>query len=399
MGLFSWFRNRRKKKNKDKQILEEFLGEPPKEILSENGNYRNIETEGYLLGRLEDLLDEIKSLNEAKDEYYEVVDYINDIQMLESLDEEELYQLQHVSNQLISLGKAQEDYLNYGNKLTNEQFNMMRMSENEIENIVRRMQDNESYYSTLKRDMGYLESERNEWILTKEKLNREEILLRKGSTWLFSVFIVLCIVLFVMQFAFDIEIRIPFLIAAVSVAIIGVGIFWRLGQDSKSKRQAEKNLNYAIELLNKVKLKYVNTQNALDYTANRFDVNNSYELTYLWEEYLKALKREESFEKVKEDISYYERSMEMKLKNFHLKNRNSWLLKPEIFVDDKQMLLLKQELYRREERLKKDLKYKITTIRNSRDEITRLINRQPTVSKEIIDILDSIDELLGNENW
>ena len=135
----------------------------------------------------------------------------------------------------------------------------------------------------------------------------------------------------------------------------------------------------------------------MDYTSEKLDVGNSYELEYAMDEYFEMLKREQSFEQVKEDISYYEALFERKLGNFRLKNRNSWLLKPEIFVDDTKMLLLKQELYRREEKLKKDLKNRIKSIKDSRDEMTRLLRRQPSISKEIVDILDSLDELLGSE--
>ena len=400
MGLFRRFREKRKQKKKEEKILEEFLGEKSYEDAGLSG-YSHIqgETEEYILGRLEKLLEEIKSMNEVKDEYYEVVDYVNDIRMIEELDEPEFSNLKRISEQLVGLGKTQEEYVNYQSKLSPEQFNGFRQSEEELDNLLRRMRDNEGFYNTLKRDMGYLEGEKTELAIKKDRLNRETRLLRRASTVLFSLFIVGCIIMFVLQYSNGQNIRIPFLIAAVSVAIIGVGIFIRMQMDQRELTRTEKNYNYAIELLNKVRLKYVNVKNALDYTSEKLGVGNSYELEFAMDEYYEMLKREQSFEQVKENITYYEDLFERKLAGFHLKNRKSWLLKPEIFVDETKMLLLKQELYKREEKLKKELKSRIQSIRASRDEMNRLLIRQPDVSKEIVDILDSIDDLLGDNKF
>ena len=396
MGLFSRIRERRKQRAREARVLEEFLGEKPYEDVLISGG-RQTQTEEYILGRLEKLLDKIKAMNEVKDEYYEVVDYINDIDTLEELDESETSQLKRLSDQLVGLGKTQEEYVNYRSSLTPDQFNSLRASEGELDNLLRRMKENEAYYNTLRRDMGYLEGEKAELINIRDKKRKEMSRLRWLSTFLVAIFIVACVFMFVAQYGFDTNIRIPFLIAAVCVAIIGVGVLIRMQIDQREVTRTEKNLNYAIELLNKVKLKYVNIRNALDYTAEKLDVGNSYELEYAMDEYFEMLKREQSFEQVKQDISYYEALFERKLGNFHLKNRNSWLLKPEVFSDDTKLLLLKQELYKREEKLKKELKNRIKSIKESRDEMTRLLRRQPSISKEIVDILDSLDELLGSE--
>ena len=246
MGLFKRIREKRKQKIKEARVLEEFLGEKPYEDVLISGG-RQTETEEYILGRLEKLLDEIKTMNGVRDEYYEVVDYINDIHTLEELDESEFSQLKRLSEQLVGLGRTQEEYVNFQSNLTPEQFNSLRASEDELENLLRRMKENESYYNTLRRDMGYLEGEKAELTSIKEKKLKEMVKLRWLSTFLVAGFIVACVFMFAAQFGFDTNIRIPFLIAAVCVAIIGVSVLIRLQIDQREVTRTEKNLNYAVK--------------------------------------------------------------------------------------------------------------------------------------------------------
>ena len=204
MGLFSRIRERRKQRAREARVLEEFLGEKPYEDVLISGG-RQTQTEEYILGRLEKLLDEKAAFYPSKplEEYYEVVDYINDIHTLEELDESETSQLKRLSDQLVGLGKTQEEYVNYRSSLTPDQFNSLRASEGELDNLLRRMKENEAYYNTLRRDMGYLEGEKAELINIRDKKRKEMSRLRWLSTFLVAIFIVACVFMFVAQYGFD----------------------------------------------------------------------------------------------------------------------------------------------------------------------------------------------------
>ncbi len=57
--------------------------------------------------------------------------------------------------------------------------------------------------------------------------------------------------------------------------------------------------------MNKIKFKYVNTKNAVDYACEKYHVHNSKELTYIWEQYQDAgaVKRKISSDKRKLKIT------------------------------------------------------------------------------------------------
>ena len=59
--------------------------------------------------------------------------------------------------------------------------------------------------------------------------------------------------------------------------------------------QAERSQNRAIVLQNKVKIKYVNMENAVEYAREKYHVNSAAEFKEQWEYYLEAVEEREKF--------------------------------------------------------------------------------------------------------
>lgn len=66
-----------------------------------------------------------------------------------------------------------------------------------------------------------------------------------------------------------------------------------LHNDSEIKL-AERSANKAILLLNKVKFKYVNITNAIDYACEKYHVRRASELNQLWQYYMDAVREREN---------------------------------------------------------------------------------------------------------
>ena len=60
--------------------------------------------------------------------------------------------------------------------------------------------------------------------------------------------------------------------------------------------------------MNKVKIKYVNMTNAVDYACEKYHVRNGKELEYIWECYMDAVKQKK-FEQNSDDIDYFNNRM------------------------------------------------------------------------------------------
>ena len=76
-----------------------------------------------------------------------------------------------------------------------------------------------------------------------------------------------------------------FIAAAVAV-LVSAYIVIKYQECNTQIKQCDVNVNHAITLMNKTKIKFVNVQNAVSYTCERFHVKNSYELNVLYDLYI-----------------------------------------------------------------------------------------------------------------
>ena len=187
--------------------------------------------------------------------------------------------------------------------------------------------------------------------------------------------------------------REPFLALIGAAAVMGLLIFLRLQRDIRVFKKTEVNLNYAISLLNKVKARYVSVTNAVDYTCEKFRVENSYELKYRWSKYQSVVKEKEKYAQINADIEFYQEDFEKNVLEANLKNADSWKLRPEVFIDDNELEALKYELNKRQRGLKAQMEQLSNVIRNTKQEVDVLIMRNENYSPQIRDILDKINTL------
>ena len=76
---------------------------------------------------------------------------------------------------------------------------------------------------------------------------------------------------------------------------------------------------------NRIKIKYVNAKNAVDYTCKRFNVINSKALTYHYEQYIEICKEREKFKQTNEDLEYMKNRLVRILRSMNLYDARIWL--------------------------------------------------------------------------
>ena len=163
MGLF---RGRWKKKE---QQLNERFGAAGVAITGKDAKNAN-KIEQYVVERLEQIIELAREVEEEKSEYKKINSYLNDIQILENLSEEEKKKVTETAVNVVQLNTARNDFLNSTRKLTDVQFAQLESQKDDIPAAIKRLAANEVYRDTLKKDMNYLEREKAEWTLHREYL-------------------------------------------------------------------------------------------------------------------------------------------------------------------------------------------------------------------------------------
>ncbi len=388
--LSRWFR--RFKRKKRRRIQREYMEVQDDyyvrdEVLSDPLSIKN-----HVVSLCEQMIDISRELDDVRHEYDQVTAYLNDIQIVEGMGGEQRKQLEDVATQVSKLINVRNDYLNAEHKISDETFNQMEEMEAEIPDIIRRLKVNEADLETVKHDLNYLASEKVEWSVVRHEREEELEQLRKMSVILLFSFggIAILVALLSMSLKWD---SLPLFIVALLATLSASYVVLRMQECNKDIKQSDVNQNYIISLENRVKIKYVNAKNAVDYTCNRFHVKNSRELTFNYEQYIEICKEREKFKQTNEDLEYFKNRLVRILRGLNLYDARIWLNYANAIIDKNEMVELKHELFSRRQFLRGRIDYNLTAISDMRADVDLYVDKLGDKAVQVRAIVNKVDEL------
>lgn len=387
MGFFDRFRLRKKKA---KDIRQEDFQSQMEGVYGEGLSDKEKARE-YIMSCCKQMIESGRELEEEKAEYRMVTDYLTDIQILEELPEEDLAEIRSAAENVQNLNRMRDEYHNSEKRISDTQFVQMQQEEDAVPDAIRRLQENEEYQNAVKRDMNYLEGEKNEWYYNKAELLRQQQILKKLSFALLALFAFSTAVLLGLQAVFSVNTTYAWMAVIFLAAAGGVFIFLKMSSGQTEIKKSEVNMNYAIVLLNKVKFRYVSVTNAVDYVREKYHVRNAYEFNYLWEQYLNERREREKFEQANEDLEYYNVKLVRLLKRYRLYDAGVWTNQASALVDKKEMVEVKHNLIERRQKLRSRIEYGMENLKNRRSEIDRILKQEHLDTPEIQRIINSME--------
>lgn len=353
---------------------------------------------GMVTERCEQLMQNAREIDDGKKEYYIVTSYLNDIELIENLAPDQAEEIQKAADYVAKLNKSRDQFLNTSKRISDAQFKMIQSQEEQIPGAIKNLRTNEEYQATVKRDMQYLEGEKQEWEIQNKEKRRLQKRLRKASFMLLFAAGSAAVLMLILSMGFDYDLQYAW-IGVITVAFLGAAyIVFRLESSRRDIQQAEVNINYAILLLNKVKIKYVNITNAVDYGRNRFHVRDSREFEYLWEMYQNAMREQEKYRKTNEDLNYYYEKLVKLLKKCGLYDSRVWIEQPQALVDQKEMVEIKHDLLVRRQKLRSKIAYNLDIVKKERSEIINMLKANKEArTVQVLEMIRSIDKMSGLE--
>lgn len=382
-----FFKRRKKKKN-----LDEFLEDYP---VGEGQEGIKHQVEHQTLGVCEQMMASARELEETKREYRLVTDYLNDIQKLEELPEEEMNKIKETAQNILGLNQVREEYTHKKKRLSDAQFMQMEQLKDEIPDDIRRLSNNENYQSMVRRDMENLEGEKSEWNYYVESVEREQKFLKVGMVALLVVFLVGVGILGYIHYYLYRDMLLFLSFFLLFVAVAGSCGILRIQNNIRELKHANACINRAVTMSNQMKAKYVNVTNAVDYACEKFHVRNSMELNYLWEQYMEAVREQEAAEKNSEDLEYFSRKLVRELKRFQMYDAAIWVHQANAIVDKKEMVEVKHYLIVRRQKLRSHIEQQVAQLKESRKQILDLLKDNWEYKNEILEVLKSIDQMCG----
>lgn len=336
-------------------------------LVLRDGIYSTSEERAGFVKNCCDMINEAKRQRfEAKKEYEVVTSYLADIQKIDLLPAPAKKSIDDMARKLLALEQERKKMQKITPKITMAQRLALEPYEDSILDEIRKMEEQENYLQVVNSDIRHLESEKASLDFElREVMERDE----QGKKMLKAagVFIIVFLVfLFILQETAKKNVQLPF-VFTIAFGIIVIAYFYFSNRKNQYElKVAELKMNRAILLLNKVKIKYVNCTNLLDYLYEKFHVNNAQELHYHWQEYMRIVEEERRFKKTAESIDFYTEEIIRELKKNGVSDAAVWGYQIEALVDPKEMVEVRHRLNVRRQKLRQRIDYN-----NNQEEMAR----------------------------
>ena len=380
-----FFRNLFQRKKKTDNVAE---SRQEDKLVLRDGIYSTAEERAGFVKNCCDMINEAKRQQfEAKKEYEVVTSYLADIQKIDLLPERAKKSIDDMARKLLALNQERLKMQKITPKITMAQRLALEPYEDTILEEIRKMEEQENYLQVINSDIRHLESEKASLDFELQEVMERDDLGKKMFKVAGAFVIVFLVFLFIIQETAKKNVQLPF-IFTIAFGILVIAYFYFSNRKNQYDiKVAEIKMNRAILLLNKVKIKYVNCTNLLDYLYEKFHVHNAQELHYHWQEYMHIVEEERRFKKTAESIDFYTEEIIRELKKNGVSDAAVWGYQIEALVDPKEMVEVRHRLNVRRQKLRQRIDYNNNQEEMARKSLRAFRERHVAFDSETLQVL------------
>lgn len=294
---------------------------------------------------------------ESSDEYSQVTQMLTDLQRYERMGEHERADIADAARMIMGLDAERQRYQTGERKISNSQYHTMEMYEDDFPDKLAELNKHEEYLRLVREDMRNLEGEKGSISYAKERAEKKKNFLNKLSYFvIFTVLLIFIILLMLMDRSGG-DFTVPFFITGVAALAYIVYYVYAVGECKTESKKADYMMNRANSLLNKVKIKFVNTTSVLDYSYEKYKVSSIEQLRYIWENYVLQREEENRYRKNTQLLNSYTENLYQALKSAGMSKPDAWLHQPELFLNRNELLDFKDAVSNRRNKLKARIDY------------------------------------------
>lgn len=343
--------------------------------------------------RCGELIEAVSTLEDLRNEYKLVTNYLNDIQKLENMDAEVLSPIVECAREIGKLDTARNKFLNKEHKISDMQFAQFQEEEADMPGIIRRFQSNEAYLAALTKDLSLLEREKKDWDMVKSDEIHEQKALRRISYVVLVLAGTIVLLFMLMNFLLEMEMGVYMMLAAFLAVAFASYVILKYQDSNRQIVKADKAKNQAIELENHVKIKYVGIKNAVDYTCAKYKVESAAQLLYNFEQYQEMVKERAKFRQTSDDLAYYSERLVRLLEMQFMYDARIWLHYISALMDPKEMVELKHNMLLRRQKVREQIDDQKKVMSELRDEIEGYVFEAGADMSQVALVLAKIDAL------
>ena len=393
MKIFGWLKglfNKGKNNGEDGALqddLPEYAVNDRSEIDMSDSEVRG----RYVRNCCDQMMEATREIDSATMEYRLVTDYLNDMEEIDALPDDKYAALKKTAEDVMKLENDREFHTSRVGKISSEKYDEMEGIAPEMPAAADLIKEHEDYKYLVKSDLQKLEGEKASYVFTKREMHIRQVSCRNMA--FITVFAVsfTFLMLLILQYVLNMNSMIGYIITAALAAVSLTGIFISYSDASREYRAAAGFLNQIIAKQNTVKIRYVNTENLLEYEYSKYHVHTSDELYYYWKLYLEEKKERELLDEAGTALSAVQERYLRELREIHLKYPAIWLHQAFALADKREMVEIRHDLFGRRQSLRKRIDYNTENRNAAKNEVNDLVRKYPNYGKEILDIVSAYE--------
>ena len=341
-----------------------------------------------------DIMEEAAThVENAKAEYEAVTEEYNDIQIMEEAPTQIRDKILSCAETIDNMMVDRRILKSTEHKLSNAAYRRMEAVENEMPGGIKLLKASEDYYDIVKRDLRILEAEQLNLRTDADVLVTRQIKIRRlAKTAIFALAAVFAVFLISMTLVQNDSDTALFIGISLFAAILAVGMFALLKVTERNVIITEIKLNKATALLNKVKIKFINAANTLDYEYTKFGVKSSYELDKKYRLYEEMKKEQIRMLDMTSSLNSAENELENMLKNLGLYSPHIWLGRVRAIINPKEMVEVRHEINTRRYKLRQQIEYNEKRIDEAKENIKKITLSNPAHSDGAMRVIEMYEK-------
>lgn len=355
-------------------------------------DFRNEEQRSrYITNCLEQMSEASKEINLLMGEYSLVTSYLTDMEEIEALTKSEREEVDILAKRLNALEEERTRYRDKRDRMSDAEYATLRKQENEVADGIKRIKKEEQYGILVKQDLKRLDRERHAYEFRREELSTIQMNYR-GVALIFLVALGICLLMLaVLQFGFDMNTEAGYFLSVMAAAVSITVLCVKYMDADREKKRVVNSVNRLIQLQNKVKIRYVNNVNLLDYLYMKYNTDSGEKLEKLWMKYQEEKEERKQYAEAEAKVEYYGKKLVDRLANYRVSDPNRWVYQTRALLDKREMVEIRHDLIVRRQALRKQLDYNKEVASTAKTEIMDVVNQYPIYAQEILDMVDKYD--------
>lgn len=322
-------------------------------------------------------------MEDLRVEYEMVTSYFKDIQTIEELPENTRNEIMDIAKKIAFLQSETSSFLHSDDRISDENFRMIQGIEKDLTNILGQLKELEDMDMKIKRDMKHLEAEKNAQEYLQESIEERQAKLRMFTIGFGTISVLVVITLAIVGWLTKTTLVIPVLLILLVVAVMAALCVVTFRNLSYEFKMSERRENRAINLMNKVKIKYINNTAMLEYLYEKYNIKSLRELEYLYDQYLIMVDEVRKFQKTSGDLREFSDELSKLLFSNGVKDPDIWAKQSLALIDSREMVEVKHSLNVRRQKLREQIAYNDKLRLNGLRDIKELLKANPELRSQV----------------